>query len=92
MKGNGCALRSCILDMMCRYRKCAKGISTASRTVAKIDIEVGVVDVYPHDGGNAALMDTRFEGIEMVFWCCAGLRRPSGGLRHDDAGGASAKA
>lgn len=65
MKGNGCALRSCILDMICRNRKSAEGMSRARKAVAKIDVEVGEVDVCTHDGGNAALMDMKLEGIEM---------------------------
>ena len=51
--------------MIRRNRKSDKGMSRARRAVAKIDVEVGGVDVCTHDGGNAALMDMKLEGIEM---------------------------
>jgi len=92
MKGNGCALRSCILDMIRRNKESAKGMRRASKAVAKMEVEVGVIDVCTHDGGITALMDMKFKGIVMRGCGVVVLRRlteTEWGLEtrtHDDNG------
>jgi hypothetical protein len=91
MKGNGCALRSCILDMIRRNKENAKGMRRARKAVAKMEVEVGV-DVCTHNGGITTLMDMKLKGIVMRGYGVVVLRRlteTEWGLetrRHDDNG------
>jgi hypothetical protein len=81
--------------MIRQDRKNAKGMSSA-RKVMKIDIEAGVVVVYTHDGGIAALMGMKNECIEMrgcgvVMFCR--LTETEWGLEtRQSTGGAASKA